>query len=79
MNPISRKIIKHFQHGDRFNQLRPGETYLAIQAFKQGFWAAMLLVDSLKVTDKEYCQIQDEVDEWFQQFVDEPTLTEELV
>lgn len=79
MKILSKKIINHFQIADRYNQLRPGETHLAIRSFQQGFFAAMLLVDSLNVTDKEYCDIQDEVDEWFSQFEDSITKTSEIV
>lgn len=69
---IAKNIIRHFQSADRYNQLRPGETHLAIMSFFEGFTACMSIVDSIKLTSAEFEEVQKELDEYFDQFDDEP-------
>lgn len=73
-----RLIIAHFKNGDKYNQLRPGETTLAIECFIQGFTAMMALTDELKLTKDEFDDVIHEVEDYFQQFVDSKTTTREV-
>lgn len=67
---MTETIIKHFKRADRYNQLRPGETHLAIESFFEGFQAAMSLVESLKLTQDELTLVMNQVGEYFDQFED---------
>lgn len=77
-NEAARLIIAHFKNGDRFNQHRPGETTLAIECFVQGFTAMMLLVDSMKVTQEEFDEIIEKLENYFEQFDDIKVTTREV-
>lgn len=73
-----RLIIAHFKNGDRYNQLRPGETTLAIECFIQGFTAMFALADELKLTQADFDDVINEVEEYFDQFVDSKTTTRQV-
>lgn len=73
-----RLIIAHFKNGDRYNQLRPGETTLAIECFIQGFTAMLGLTESLKLTEADFEDVVEEVEQYFEQFVDSKTTTREV-
>lgn len=74
MNPkkVAERFINHFEHADRYNQLRPGETHLAITAFLSGFEACLSIAASLKLTSEEFEELKQILGEYFDQFADEP-------
>jgi cytochrome c5 len=73
-----KRVIAHFKNADRYNQLRPGETTLAIKCFIAGFQAMYSMTDSVKLTDKDFEAVIDALEDHFDQFTDSKTTTREV-
>lgn len=71
-------VLSHFKNGDKYNQLRPGETTLAISCFVQGFTAMLGLADSIKLTQQDFDDVIKALESHFDQFVDSKTTTREV-
>lgn len=63
------KIKKRWSKADRYNQLRSGETRLAIEAFSEGL-AAGLELNIQDYTREELELIFDKLDKHFDRYVD---------
>lgn len=77
-NQAIKIVLSHFKKSDRYNQLRPGETTLAIKCFIAGFQAMYALTDSVKLTHKDFESVIDALEDHFDQFVDSKTTTSEV-
>ena len=75
----TKMVIQHFKNADKYNQLRPGETTLAIRCFVAGFQAMLGLTDSVKLDQESFENVVEDVEEYFDQFVDSETQTKEVV
>jgi hypothetical protein len=70
--------LNHFKNADRYNQLRPGETTLAIECFIAGFRAMLNLTDSVKLTEEEFDAVVEALEDQFEEFVDSTTTTSQV-
>lgn len=77
-NQAIKMVLNHFKNADRYNQLRPGETTLAIECFTAGFRAMLSLSDSVKLTQKEFNDMIEALENHFDQFVDSKITTKEV-
>ncbi len=71
-------VLNHFKNADKYNQLRPGETTLAIECFTAGFRAMLKLSDSVKLTEDEFNEMIEALENHFEQFVDSTTTTRQV-
>lgn len=71
-------VLTHFRRGDKYNQLRPGETTLAIECFIEGIHAMLKLADSIKLSQKDFENMFDDLDAHFAQFADSKTTKREI-
>ena len=74
-----KNILKQFKKADQYNQLRPGETTLAIHSFLAGMNAILQLATIDKLTREEFRTVLRELGDYFDQFEDSTTKTSEIV
>lgn len=58
-------VLSHFKHSEQYNQLRPGETDLAVSCFTQGFMAMLNLAQTLKLSQQDFDAVIEALDEHF--------------
>lgn len=71
-------VLSHFKNGDKYNQLRPGETTLAIECFIQGFRSMLMMTEEIKLSQEDFDAVIEELENHFDQFVDSKTTTREV-
>jgi len=71
-------LLKQFKKADQYNQLRPGETTLAINCFIAGMHA-ILELEVLDLSQEDFRQALADLGLYFDQFEDSTTKTREIV
>lgn len=71
-------ILKQFKKADEYNQLRPGETTLAIHSFLAGMNAILRLATIDKLTKAEFRMVLKDLGDYFDEFEDSTTKQKEI-